>query len=106
MLLNPTKTQFKTNFLMVERSFKLGLAIEQIVADPNWTIFVNTLHDNHCQKSLTKAKVIRVNIKWDEFWDSCANFVHMVESILMSLWAFDGKQPWIGRAWLLMKTLE
>jgi hypothetical protein len=47
-----------------------------------------------------------VNIKRDEFWDICANFVHMVELVLMSLRAFDGKQPWMGRAWLFMKTLE
>ncbi len=33
MLLNPTKTQFSTNFLMVERLFKLKLTIEQIVAN-------------------------------------------------------------------------
>jgi hypothetical protein len=26
-----------------------------------------------------------------EFWDICANFVHMVEPVLMSLRAFDGK---------------
>jgi hypothetical protein len=34
-----------------------------------------------------------MNIKKDEIWDICANFVHMVELILISLRAFDGKQP-------------
>jgi hypothetical protein len=29
----------------------------------------------------------------------------MVELILVSLKAFDGKQPCMGRAWLIMKTL-
>jgi hypothetical protein len=43
---------------MVERLFKLKLAIEQIVADPDWTIFINSLHGSHCQKSLTKVKTI------------------------------------------------
>jgi len=38
LLLNPTKTRFATKFLMVERLFKLKLAIEQIVVDLNWTI--------------------------------------------------------------------
>jgi hypothetical protein len=33
MLLNLTKTQFATNFWMVERSFKLKLAIEQTIVD-------------------------------------------------------------------------
>jgi hypothetical protein len=35
MLLNPIETHFSTNFLMVERLFKLRLVIEQIVVDPN-----------------------------------------------------------------------
>jgi hypothetical protein len=47
MLLKPIEMQFVTKFLMVERLFKLKLAIEQTIVDPNWTIFVNTLHGNH-----------------------------------------------------------
>jgi hypothetical protein len=30
----------------------------------------------------------------------------MVEPTLMALRGFDGKQPCMGRAWLLMKTLD
>jgi hypothetical protein len=41
ILLNPTETRFVTNFLMVETFFKLRSTIEQIVANPNWTTFVN-----------------------------------------------------------------
>jgi hypothetical protein len=102
MLLNPTETQFVTKFLMVERLFKFKLAIEQTVANPNWTTFVNSLHGSHHQKSLTKARAIRANVKKDKFWDTCANFVHMVESVLASLKTFDGKQPCVGRVWLIM----
>jgi len=47
MLLNPTKTRFVTNFIMVERLFKLKPTIEQIVANPNLTTFVNSLCGNH-----------------------------------------------------------
>jgi hypothetical protein len=47
MLLKPIETEFVTNFLMVERLFNLRLAIEQTIANPNWTIFVNTLRGNH-----------------------------------------------------------
>jgi hypothetical protein len=49
---------------------------------------------------------IQANVRRDKFWDTCANFKHMVEPILVSLKAFDGKQPCMGRAWLIMKTLE
>jgi hypothetical protein len=48
MLLDPTKTQFTTNFLMVERLFKFKFAIEQIITNPKCTTFVNALHGNHC----------------------------------------------------------
>jgi hypothetical protein len=72
--------------------FKLKLAIEQTIADPNWTIFVNTM------------RTIWANVRKDEFWDM--HFVHMVEPVLMSLKTFYNKQPCMGKAWLLMKTLE
>jgi hypothetical protein len=91
---------------MVERLFKLKLAIEQIVADHDWTIFINSLHGSHCQKSLTKVKTIWTNVKRDKFLDTCANFVHMLELVSMSLRAFDGKQPCMGTVWLMMKMLE
>jgi hypothetical protein len=105
MLFNSIETRFATNFLMVERLFKLRPTIEQIVVNPNWTTFVNTLHGTHCQKFFIKARVVHANIKKDEFWDTCANFVHMVELVLVSSRPFDGKQPYMGRVWLFMKTL-
>jgi len=88
---------------MVERLFKFKPTIEQTITDPDWTIFVNRLHGDHCQKSLTKARTIQTNVRRDEFWDTCVNFMYMVELVLVSLKAFDGKQPCMGRAWLIMK---
>jgi hypothetical protein len=52
----------------------------------------------HGHKSITKARYVGANIKRDGFWGTCANFVHMVELILMVFNAFDGKQPCIGKA--------
>ncbi len=91
MFLNPTKTRFATYLLMLERLFKLRPAIEQTIVHPDWT--TNTFHGVHCHKSLTKIKVIQTNyIRRDEFWDTCANFVHMVELVLMwFIKAFNGK---------------
>jgi len=91
---------------MVEKLFKLRLAIEQIIVFLNWTTFVNSLCGNHCQKLFTKAKVIRTNVRRDKFWDTCVNFVHMMEPVLMPLKAFDGKQPYMGKAWFFTKTME
>jgi hypothetical protein len=85
MILNPTETWFATKFLIVERLFKLRPTIEQIIINPNWTTFVNTLCGSHCQKSFTTMIVVQANVRRDEFWDTCANFVHMVELVLMSL---------------------
>ncbi len=103
MLLKPIETQFVTNFLMVEKLFKLKLAIEQTITNPNFTRFVNTLCGTHHQKSLTKVRVAWTNIKKNKCLDTCANFVHMVELVLMSLKAFNGKQPYMGRYGLLWK---
>jgi hypothetical protein len=53
------------------------------------------LHGNHCQKLLTKTRVVQANIRRDKFWDTWANFAHMVEPILMSLTRIHGVQsPW------------
>jgi hypothetical protein len=60
-------------------------------------MFINSLCGNHHQKLLTKVRAIRANVKRYGFWDTCVNFVHMVEPILVSLRAFDGKQPCMGR---------
>jgi hypothetical protein len=90
---------------MVERLFKLKLAIEQTITNPNCTTFVNTLCGTHHQKSFTKVRVVWTNIKKDKCLDTFANFVHMVELVLVSLRAFDGKQPYMGKVWFLMKTL-
>ncbi len=51
-------------------------------------------------------RIIWAIVKRDEFWDTRANFVHMVEPVLMSLKVFDGKQPCMGKVWFIMKTLE
>jgi hypothetical protein len=80
--------------------------IEQTITDLEWTTFVNTLHGTHHHKSFTKAKYVQVSIRKDKFWDTYANFVHMVEPILVTLKTFNGKQFITGRAWLVMKTLE
>jgi hypothetical protein len=76
---------------MVERLFKFKPTIEQTITNPNWTTFVNALHGNHCQNSLTKARIIQANVRRNEHWDTCANFIHMVKLVLVSLKAFDGK---------------
>jgi len=91
---------------MIERLFKLRPTIEQTIFDLDSTTFFNSLHGSHHQKSFTNAKAIWTNVKRYTFWDTYANFIHMVELILMSLRAFDGKQPCMGKAWLIMKTLE
>jgi hypothetical protein len=91
---------------MVERLFKFRRAIEQTIANFDLTTFVDSMCGNHHHKSFTKAKAIQTNVKKDKFWHTCANFIHMVGPVVMSLKAFDGKQPCMGRVWLIMKTLE
>jgi hypothetical protein len=106
MFQNLVETRFTTTFLIIKRLLKVKLALEQIIIDLEWSTFVNTLHRAHRHKSITKARFVQGNIRKDGFWDTCANFVHMVELVLVALKEFNGKQPCMGNAWLIMKTLE
>jgi hypothetical protein len=83
----------------------MKFVIERIVINIKWTTFVNTLRNTHRHTSLTKEKYVQTNIRRDGFWDTCANFVHMVEPFLLASRAFDGKQPSMGKVWFVMKTL-
>jgi hypothetical protein len=77
----------------------------------HWANYYRSGLNNFCQritwwslsKSLTKARTIQTNVRRDEFWDTCVNFMYMVELVLVSSKAFDGKQPCMGRVWLIMK---
>jgi len=80
--------------------------IEQTIIDLEWITFVNTLRGTHHHKSFTKAKYVQMSIRKDKFWDICANFMHMVEQIFVTLKTFNGKQLIMGREWLIIKTLE
>jgi len=87
---------------MVEWLFKGIPIIEQIIMDLEWTTFVNTLCGTHHQKVPHQGEICSSqHKKKDWFWDICANFVHMVELVLVALKAFNGKQPIMGRAWFV-----
>jgi hypothetical protein len=68
--------------------------------------FFNTLCNTHQHKSLIKVRYAQANIKRNGFRNTCANFVHMVEPILMVLKAFDNKQPCMRKVWLVIKSFE
>ncbi len=75
---------WKHAILMVEWLFKLRIVIEQTIIDLKWTTFVNTLHGAHHHNCIPKAKYVWANTRRDGFWDTCANFVHMVKPNLNS----------------------
>jgi hypothetical protein len=83
----------------------MKLVIEQAVINIKWKFFVNTLRNTHQHMSFTKVKYVQTNLRKDGFWDTFANFVHMVEPFLVASRAFDGKQPNMGKVWFVMKTL-
>jgi len=85
---------FVTNFLMVEQLSKLKSNIEQTIMDMEWTIFVNTLCSTYYHKSFIKPRYVWTNIRKDKVLYTCANFVHMVELVLVAL--FDGQKTHHG----------
>jgi hypothetical protein len=93
MFQNPIKTCFVTNFLMIEWLLKMKPIVEQTFINLGWMTFVNTLCNTHGHKFLTKARYVWTNIREDKFSNTCANFVHIVKPILVTLKAFDNKHP-------------
>jgi hypothetical protein len=41
-----------------------------------------------------------------EFWQSCANYCTVVKAVVVALKEFDGKQPYMGNVYMIMKALR
>ena len=93
------------NFIMVERIVKVRDALDQMVIDPDWHIFVAGLQSSN-GLAWNKTISVRTYICADGFWDSCDIFLHMVTTVVKTLRAFDGKQPAMGFAWKEMYELK
>ena len=49
---------------------------------------------------------MRNDIRSDEFWEECTKFVKVAEPVLIALREFDGKNPAMPKAWVVMSTLN
>ncbi len=60
----------------------------------------------HQRGAISKVVEVHQSVQNNVSWDICANCIHMVELVLVALREFDGKGSCMGKAWLVMKTLE
>lgn len=61
-LSNPIKTQFATNFFMVDRLVNVQEAIEKINIDLDWLVFFNFLRNSHRRGAISKVVEVRKNV--------------------------------------------
>lgn len=101
----PADTRFATNFIMVDRLVQVRAALERMIIDDRWGAFMIELRGRGGNGHEVMANVRR-SIRQDGFWDSCENFLFMVTPVLEVLRVFDGKQPSMGKAWLVMHNLQ
>ena len=101
----PADTRFATNFIMIERLLQVRGALERMIIDDRWGIYLIELRARGGNSHETMGAVRR-SIRSDGFWNSCENFLFMVTPVLEVLRVFDGKQPAMGKAWLVMHELQ
>ena len=58
------------------------------------------------EQAATASRNVVRTIEDVAFWQRCVNYVHMTEDVLKSLRVFDGREPAMGRAWLVMHNLR
>jgi hypothetical protein len=58
MFQNPTEMRFAIDFFTIEWLLKVKSIVEQTIIDPEWTTFVNTLHNTHEHKFIM-AKYVK-----------------------------------------------
>ena len=99
------ETRFATNFIMIDRLLQVHNALERMIIDNEWLTPMSDLK-RRSSTAYVKAALVRRFIRSDGFWDTCKNFLYMVNPLVKALCLFDGKTPAIDMAWMLMYDLK
>lgn len=106
-LVVPTETRFACNMLMLDRLVKLKPVLEQLKDHPRvQTYFGNLRNRMGGEQAATNSRNVVRTIEDVGFWQRCKNFIHMTEDVLKALREFDGRNPCMGKAWLIMHRLR
>jgi hypothetical protein len=83
-------------------------ALKQIATNVEWDTYVRTLSDTQRKPVWTQAQGLRRLILGDdsEFWQSCANYYTVMKATVATLKEFDGKQPYMGKVYMIIKALR
>ena len=101
----PTETRFATNFIMIDRLVQVCNALERMVVDDDWFIFIGALR-RRSHTTYMKCFAVKWFVRFDGFWNTCKNFFYMVIHVVKALRVFNGKAPAMGLAWKVMHDLE
>ena len=107
LLLMPVNTRFTYNFIMIMRMIEVRKALENVVMHRKFTKYLTTLFNlqNGVQAHALATRV-RSHILDENFWQFCWNYAYMMEDVMKALWVFDGKEPTMEKAWLIMNNLK
>jgi hypothetical protein len=101
----PSETHFATNFLMIDRLRLLRNALERMIIDDDWPLFLADLRRRSARAHEVGVHV-RATIRSNGFWHSCEIFLYMVIPVVKALCVFDVKAFAMGLAWKVMHDLE
>ena len=93
----PTETRFATNFIMIDRLVQVHNALERMVVDDDWNIFMGNLR-RRSHIAYMRCFFVRRFVHSDGFWNTCENFLYMVIPVVKAFCVFDGKAPAMGLA--------
>src|SRR5579875_1903662 len=106
-LIVPNETRFACNFLMLQRLVQLRAVLQRLKNHPRVQNYFATLRNRQDgEQAATASRNVVITINDVAFWQRCENFVHITEDVLKALRVFDGSEPAMGRAWLVMHNLR
>ena len=105
-LVVPNETRFACNFPMLHQMVQLKAVLQQLKDHPRVLTYFASLRNmqNGEQAAIALRNVVN-SIEDVAFWQRCVNYVHMTEDVLRALRVFDGQEPAMGRAWLVINNL-
>jgi hypothetical protein len=89
---------------MVARVLNVKEALKQTVTDVEWDMYVRTLSDTQ-RKPVREVKRLILGDD-SKFWQSCANYCTFMKAEVAALKEFDGKQPYMGNVYMIMRALR
>jgi len=107
MLRLPSKIWFAFHFLMIDHLVYCKNTLHQVTLDKRYVAFEQDLFNRKNGSEIQRQAIYaRKDISLQRFWVKCTKFLHMVQTMLLALFHFDGKIPTMPKTLIIMKALQ